>query len=291
MKYALTLIGIFLMTSFSLAAEANAQALPDARAAAWVTLDGAPCDGGNPIGADGRIREFKSPALCLKRTSAKKPHGTMLIFPGGGYGILAVEKEGFKTAAFLNAQGYDAVVLEYPVSPSNQAAMRDKALAVARAAWELLRRDAGKLGLSSGRLGVMGFSAGGHLAARLAQSLPDDAQPADLVLIYPAYLNETAPASTIPAVQPSTAAKRLFMVIAKNDHSAWVAAAEIYSKSFIDNGGEAKWRILPDGGHGFGMGTTGMSTAAKTWPDELAAFLAAEPAPARANRAVEPANP
>ncbi len=160
---------------------------PDARAAEWVSLDGAPRAAGNPVGADGRIREFKAPVLRLMRTRAKAPRGTVLVFPGGGYGILAVEKEGVQTGAFLNAQGFDAAILEYPVAAGGPAAVRLRALADARAAWELLRRDAGNLGLHGGRLGVMGFSAGGHLAARLAQSLPAAAQPDDLVLIYPAY--------------------------------------------------------------------------------------------------------
>ncbi len=230
-----------LLLPLVLAACQSSAPRPDARAAALVSLDGTPCAAGNPVGADGRIREFKAPALRLMRTQAKAPRGTVLVFPGGGYGILAVEKEGLPTGAFLNAQGFDAAILEYPVAPGGGAAVRDRALADARTAWELLRQGAGNLGLNRGRLDLMGFSAGGHLAARLAQSLPEGAQPDDLVLVYPAYLDERKQETPIA---PPAAPRRLFIATAKNDHGPWLLGAQLFAKAWGASGRTADLRPL-----------------------------------------------
>lgn len=264
-----------------------AVALPaESRTSEWVTTSGEPVTGGNPRDAKGGVVEFRASALRLMRTKAEKPLGTLLVLPGGGYSHLAVEHEGSKTAEFLNAQGFDAAVLEYHIAPGGKTS-RDAALADARSSWALIRKDTDALGLHAGRFGVIGYSAGGHLAARLAQSLPAEEQPDDLALVYPAYLDETRPGSVLPAVLPPLAPRRLFLEIARDDNAAWVKSDEIYAKTWIGYGGEADWRILADGGHGYGM--AGRATGAtKDWPARLAAFLAAKPAPRRANPALAP---
>ena len=260
-----------------LAAPIARPALPaESRTAEWVTTEGAPSACGNPRAADGRIREFRAPALHILRTKAAAPVGTMLVFPGGGYGILAIDHEGDRVAEFLNAQGYDVAILEYHIAPGGRTT-RDAALADARAAWKLLRTDADALGLRKGRLALMGFSAGGHLAARLTASLPREEQPDALALVYPAYLDETAPGATTPAVLPPAAPRRLFLEIPKNDNAKWVKSAEAYAKVWVSNGGEADFRILSDGGHGYGMKPERLKGAVKDWPDRLAVFLATPP--------------
>ena len=114
------------------------------------------------------------PALILRRTSMPSPKGTFLVCPGGAYHFLALGGEGLYVADFLNAQGYDAAVLEYThgggnAVPENE--VRAKALQDAVAAVSRLKQSAEKLNLHTAKLGMAGFSAGGHLTARTVHEL------------------------------------------------------------------------------------------------------------------------
>ncbi len=252
---------------------ANAPVLP-----AFVGLDGAPVAQANAADSDGYVRHVAKPVLRLLRCAAAAPKGTVLLFPGGGYGLLAVGHEGTRTAAFLNAQGFDVAQLDYTVSAGP--ATRDMALKDALAAWHLLRAKGKALGLHGERLGVMGYSAGGHLAARLTAYLPAAEQPDDVMLIYPAYLDETSAGTRVMAVKPPAhPSGRLFALIAANDNPKWVASTQEYARIWKETGGAAQMQVFKDGAHGFGMQAQ-LQGAPKEWPAMLAAFLAAPPAAA-----------
>lgn len=239
------------------------------------TLTGEPATGGNKIEEDGRIRKVETPVLHLFRTTSATAKGTVLLFPGGGYAILSAIKEGANTAHFLNAQGYDAALLEYPISAGPNT--RELALAAALKAYRLVRTDPAKLGLHGGRLGIMGYSAGGHLAARTAHSLPADEQPTDLILIYPAYLEQTQAGTTTPQVSPPPSHRgRLFVLIAANDNAAWVKSSRTFADAWKADQGKAEFHLLADGGHGFGMAEN-RPGASKDWPQLLEKFLGTQP--------------
>lgn len=134
------------------------------------------------------------PRLTLYRPSAEYRTGqTVLILPGGGYQRVSTEKEGHRPAMMLASRGHAAAVLEYRHSP----ARHPVPLADAQRAMKLLRSDTRTSGLDPGAIGVMGFSAGGHLAGLLATqppvSLPcapdaveaESGRPAFAALIYP----------------------------------------------------------------------------------------------------------
>ena len=239
------------------------------------TLTGEPATAGNKIEEDGRIRKVETPVLHLFRTTAATPKGTVLLLPGGGYGILSAIKEGANTAKLLNAQGYDTALLEYPVSAGPTT--RDLALAAALKAYRLIRAKTAELGLHGGRLGIMGYSAGGHLAARTAQNLTAAEQPTDLILIYPAYLDEAKPGAANPLVVPPAAKLgRLFVLIAANDRVAWVKSSRAFADAWQAAEGKAEYHLLADGGHGFGLAGEGPD-AAKDWPQLLGKFLGPQP--------------
>ena len=239
------------------------------------TLAGEPVAGGNKIEEDGRIRKVETPVLHLFRTPAAEPKGTVLLFPGGGYGILSAIKEGANTAKLLNDQGYDTALLEYPVSAGPST--RELALAAALKAYRLIHANPAALGLHGGRLGIMGYSAGGHLAARTAQNLTAAEQPTDLILIYPAYLNETKPGAAAPLVTPPNAKLgRLFVLIAANDKKEWVTSSRMFADAWQAAQGKAEYHLLADGGHGFGMAES-RPGAAKDWPQLLEKFLGPQP--------------
>ena len=241
-------------------------------APACVALDGTPLASSNPPGQSERIERVERPLLQLKRTTAAVPHGTVLVLPGGGYQRLAIDHEGLATAAFLNQQGYDAAILEYTIAAGP--GTRDQALADGLAAWRLIRGSTENLALHGGRFALLGYSAGGHLAARITASVDAEEQPDFLALVYPAYLEEAAADTAGPAVQPpKTPTGKLFVLIAANDRSEWVAGCRDYCSAWRDRGGAAQFIVLADGGHGFGMRADRPGEAAG-WPALLQKFLA-----------------
>ena len=246
--------------------------------AEWISLDGQPVAGGNRVEADGIIRQYQGPVIRLMRSAAPAPKGTILLFPGGGYSILSAIAEGSKTAEFLNQNGFDVGILEYRVG--KVATIREQALEDALTSWRLITANSQALGLHVDRLGIMGYSAGGHLSARTAQALAKSSterQPDDLILVYPAYLNECPAGSVWPAVQPPAAPKgRLFLLVAANDRAEWCSSSTVYAKAWKGYDGQASFHLLPDGGHGFGMGDK-RSGAAKNWPELLKDFFDARP--------------
>ena len=234
-----------------------------------VSLEGKGIPAGNQIDGD-RVKTFSGPALLLFRSPVKSSLGTILLFPGGGYNILEMQKEGENTARFLNQLGFDVALLEYHVASGSKT--RDLALADAMTAFRLLKNNASALKLHAGRFGIMGYSAGGHLAARTVQNLAANEQPDDLILVYPAYLNEGAPGIDIPDIKPPQKSGRLLVVISSNDNPDWVKSSQAYAESWKALGGAVTLHFLPDGGHGFGM-EADSSASAQHWADLLKAFL------------------
>lgn len=158
-----------LITLLALVAASRVSAA-DANGTEWFSLDGKSVAGGNAPDAQGLVRKFEGPAIGVTRTSLPQSNGTVLLLPGGAYSILDVLNEGARTAQGLNGFGYDVVMLEYHVSSGPRT--RDMALEDAQTAWRLVNEKPQLLGIKGGRSIVMGYSAGGHLAAHLVQSMP-----------------------------------------------------------------------------------------------------------------------
>ncbi len=241
-----------------------------------LTLAGARLDQVNHeyavINGDARITKLDQPNLSIFRTEFSPARGTFLLFPGGGYGILAVTKEGAAVAAVLNRAGFDVAMLEYSIAVPDA---RQQALAQALQAYRLLRSRSGELGLGAGQFGLMGFSAGGHLAARLMREAGGQESPDLAALIYPAYLADSE--GLLPEVQPPKGSRtRVFALVAANDKPEWVAGTRLYARACEANGQSAELQILPDGGHGFGIEST-MPETARVWIGLLEAFLASTP--------------
>ncbi len=211
----------------------------------------------------GRIRQVTQPILEL--FPAQKPsRGTVLVCPGGGYGILAVNHEGYPVAKKLNEFGYDAAVLIYHVNAGKET--RELAIADALTALRLLQKPDNGLGLSRKQIGVMGFSAGGHLAARLTHATATNAPPDFAVLMYPAYLqkdgrllDEVAPVKT-PA----------FVYVAAND--PYATNSIVYAAACQTAHVPCNYYLKPSGSHGFGL-KPNLPADVKDWPEKLKAFL------------------
>jgi len=217
-------------------------------------------------GKDGidRIHKVETPSLELFPTTQRPARGTIMVCPGGGYGILAINHEGYFVAKKLNEFGYDVAILLYHVNAGKET--RELAFADAKAALALLQKRGGEFGLSTRKIGAMGFSAGGHLAARLTHATATGTPPDFAVLMYPAYLekagkvlDEVAPVKT-PA----------FVYVAGDD--TWAPSAIAYAGACQEAKLPCDFTKTKHGGHGFGLKLP-LPPDVKGWPDKLRAFL------------------
>lgn len=207
------------------------------------------------------------------------PNGTaVVVCPGGGYGILACSHEGTQVCTWLNGLGVTAFLLKYRVPNQRDGAYQDAQRAIG-----IVRSRAGEWGLATDRIGVLGFSAGGHLAARVSThagprtyarvDAADDVncRPDFSVLVYPAYLLSTnaapVPELTLPVGRETPPA---FLVHAADDRIS-PENSLFYFRALRQAGVPAELHIFADGGHGFGMKTT--TNAIHAWPDRCADWM------------------
>jgi len=229
----------------------------------------------NPIvprsGDTPAITVFSKPNLIIQRTTSKPSKGTILIFPGGGYHVLSVTREGTAAADRLNEDGYDTAVLEYSINTPDA---RAKALADATRSVKLLQEKGASLGLNTASLGLMGFSAGAHLATRVLHEMGATTPFVQIILIYPAYLDEKESPS-VEIAPPQGIHTKVFVAIGAKDRPEWVSSASAYADASKANGQQTEYHLLLDTGHGFGM-ELGQSGAAGTLPNLVEVFLKKE---------------
>ena len=144
-------------------------------------------------GAQGTT-EADTPTLTIYRAARAATGTGVVVAPGGGYGALAMDHEGRQVAAYFNAMGVSAFVLKYRLGPKYRHPIE---LGDAQRAIRLVRSGAQEYGVNPDRIGLMGFSAGGHLAATAGtrfdsgnSSAPDPvdragSRPDFLILGYP----------------------------------------------------------------------------------------------------------
>ena len=209
-----------------------------------------------------RITKVLSPALELfKSNTAAKLAPAVLVFPGGGYGILAYDHEGTQVAKWLNSIGVHAIIVKYTV-PGNK---RLEALQDAQRAMGLVRSRAGDWGIDSKKIGVLGFSAGGHLSAHLstnyktrAYKLIDEAdelscRPDFTVLVYPAYLYTKEDRKVLASeIKVDSQTPPAFIVQALNDKK-FIDSSFNYCRALKDAKVPAEMHLYAAGGHGHGL--------------------------------------
>lgn len=223
-----------------------------------------------------RLTDVTRPQLLVFKPEGSHPHPAVVVCPGGGYQILATDLEGTEIAHWLNSQGFVAAVLYYRVPNKRDAAFQD-----VQRAMSLVRARAAEFGVDPGRVGVMGFSAGGHLAARLAAGYasrsytPVDkadrmsCRPDFVLLIYPAYLIDKATGRPAPEVQPHLGMPPMFLVQTRDDpYLDAPAYAQALDRAKVEN----RCFIYDVGGHGYGLRLP-PDRPAHAWPDEAAAWL------------------
>ena len=190
------------------------------------------------------VHHFKFSELKLVRTNAESPKGTILLLPEGSYMNASLSVDD-KSILFLNKLDYNVALLDYRVPPVQQ--IRDAALVDALQAISFLKTKRDSLGLSDGRLGILGIGPGGHLAARTVQKLTDQMQPDDLILINPAYLNETLTGTVYPALMPPIHPKaRLLAFFSDQGNKPELKSVQEFVKTWKGYDGVAEFNLLSD---------------------------------------------
>ncbi len=249
--------------------------------------------------ADGNIRVSRVTEPSLTLFTPKKPNGTaVIICPGGGYSILSVKKEGFDVAQKFAEMGVTAFVLKYRLP--NDTIMVDKSLAPLQDALQaiyLVRKNAEIWSVNPNKIGIMGFSAGGHLASSLSVHYADakiqnlekiSLRPDFSILIYP-VINfgqhaHTGSVKRLLGDMPSAAQKAYFsnelhvnaqtpptfLVHANNDMTVPVKNSLLYHEALVKNKVKVATHLYQSGGHGFGLNN---KTTKENWFETLKNWL------------------
>jgi acetyl esterase/lipase len=231
-----------------------------------------------------RVSDVSQPTISVYRPKKDIDTGAaVMICPGGGYNILAWNLEGTEVAKWLNSIGVTGIVLKYRVPARKGQPRHEAALQDAQRALGLIRHRAAEWNLDPKRIGVLGFSAGGHLSATLSNQYEkrtyepvDDAdkvscRPDFTLLIYPAYL-VSADNKLVPELKVTDQTPRTFLLMTQDD-AVRVECAVYYYLALKGAKVPAELHVYPVGGHGYGLRPS--KNEVSTWPKRAEQWLRA----------------
>jgi len=243
-----------------------------------------------PNGAPGAVGEEDADKPALTPWLVKNGSGlTVIVCPGGGYGGLAMDHEGRQIAAWLNSQGIAAFVLKYRLGPRyrHPAPLQDLQQAI-----RTVRRRAKEWNVDPARLGVWGFSAGGHLASTAATHFEaPGTRPDFAILAYPVitFTNEEfvhkgsrknllgdSPGSDLKEdlsteLRVTRETPPTFLFHTSEDKGVPPENSILFYMACRKAGGPVEMHIYEKGPHGVGLGATDL--ALSSWPARLADWL------------------
>lgn len=218
-----------------------------------------------------RLTDVTNPILEVFKPDPSKNNGAgIIICPGGGYQILAIDLEGYEIAKWLNKLGFTAFVLQYRVPNKQQGALMDVQRAI-----RLARSSAQDYNMNPEKIGVLGFSAGGSLSARASTNFNKEtykkidavdthsSRPNFAVLIYPAYLNKGENNAITPELTIIEKTPPMFIFATADDRYANKGSL-VLSQELMKAKVPVELHVIPSGGHGYGLRKGNI--AADTWP-------------------------
>jgi acetyl esterase/lipase len=240
-----------------------------------------------------RISQIEVPTLTILSPPKETNTGiAAVICPGGGYRILSWDKEGLNVAKWLQERGITGAVLKYrlPTPYSNEWAP-PRPFVDAQRALTILRERSSELGIRTNRIGIIGFSAGGHLAACAATTFAplEFCRPDFCVLIYPVItmttnthsgsLNNLLGTNSTEKLRAHYSAEKLvtcktpptFLVAARDDKTVPVTNSIMFAEACERAGVPVEIHLYDQGGHGFGLGVNGGDVT--NWPAQMEKFL------------------
>ncbi len=229
-----------------------------------------------------RISDVSEPTLTFFPAPADNNSGaTIIVNPGGGYNILAYNLEGTEICKRFNSHGVNCVLVKYRVPrreglEKHQAPLQDLQRAIA-----YTRSHAGEWKIDPNRIGVMGFSAGAHLAAMASTAYDERTYPAVdaadnaslrpdfCVLIYPAYLDgenfSISPELKVTEKTPPT------LIVQTQDDHRLLNSSLFYYYALKEAKAPVAMSLYPSGGHGYGLRNTG--DLVNEWPFRVMSWL------------------
>ncbi|MBX7258009.1 MAG: alpha/beta hydrolase [Candidatus Hydrogenedentes bacterium] len=291
-----SILGLFFAVRPAVAIDENTPA-PDGAPVLALWPDGAPGAAGTETADVPTLTYF--PAPQHKATGA-----AVVVCPGGGYGGLAITYEGYEVAQWLNTAGVSAFVLKYRHAPKyhHPAPLQD-----AQRAIRTVRARSAEWGINPAKIGILGFSAGGHLTATTGVAKADgdaaatdpiervSARPDFLILGYPVItmvgdyghagsrtnlLGENPDPKLVEEVSPELHVTKdtppAFLVSTTQDTGVPATNSVVFYQKLLDNGVPAELHVFLEGQHGLGLGTGPRSGHAfSEWPDLCLKWLRA----------------
>jgi acetyl esterase/lipase len=241
------------------------------------------------------VEQVSRPTMTVYSPTGKNTGVAMVVFPGGGYSILAIDLEGTEVCDWLTSRGITCVLLKYRVPDSGPAYHDDchcnihpkapTALEDAQRTVGLVRFHAAEWHIDPHKIGVLGFSAGGHLVANISTHFAQRAyksvdaadnvscRPDFAVAIYPGHMLENTkkefelnPEIPVTARTPPT-----FLVQAEDDNVDGVKQSLVYYIGLKNAGVPVEMHLFAHGGHAFGLRRTKLPITA--WPELAEAWL------------------
>lgn len=232
-----------------------------------------------------RLGNVASPTLALFQPKHNNTGAAVLVFPGGGYRILAMDLEGTEVCRWLNSIGITGVLVKYrvpepPGQPPYAAPLQD-----AQRAMGIVREHAKQWHIDPKKIGVLGFSAGGNLGAELSnnfkkrtydpidQADQESCRPDFAILIYPAYLavkNGEGRYKLAPELQVTANTPPTFLVQTEDD-PVHVENSLYYYMALKNAKAPVEMHLYSTGGHGYGLRRTDKSVTG--WPRQAERWL------------------
>jgi len=228
-------------------------------------------------GAFTAISDVSAPTLTIFPPTAPSVGAAVVVFPGGGFRVVAIDIEGTEACAWLTSLGVTCALLKYRVPGGNHHwdPARERhvdppvrfALQDAQRAVRLVRAEAAALGVDPRQIGVLGFSAGGYLAAQVSHLLEPSSVPVDAIdahssrpdfslAIYPGHLCR-AGGVLDPGLPVRPGGPPTFLLHAWDDPVDKICHATVYAQALAAAGVPAEVHLFARGGHAFGLRETG----------------------------------
>jgi len=230
-----------------------------------------------------RLGNVSTPTITLYSPTGKNTGAAVVVFPGGAYRILAIDLEGTEVCQWLNSAGISCVLLKYRVPDSGPYPKSPAALQDAQRAVGMVRQHAAEWKIDPKRIGVLGFSAGAHLAAALSTHFDKrlynavdaadqlSCRPDFAVIVYPGYLaiaeQNFAPNSEIHVTEQTPPS----FIVQTEDDPVHVENSTLYFLALKNANVRAELHLYAEGGHGYGLRRTALPVTG--WPRLVETWL------------------
>lgn len=237
------------------------------------------------------ISDVTVPTMTVFKPVGPNTGAAIVVFPGGGFRLLAIDLEGTEICDWVTSKGMTCVLLKYRVPKSNHYWDQDEkrhitptvpfALQDAQRAIKLVRASAVELGVDPSKIGVLGMSAGGYLVAQISNIPEATYEPVDVsdelsslpnfaIALYPGHLCR-AGATLDPSIKISKQTPPTFLLAAWDDNVNKVCNTTIYANALANAGVPAEVHIFAEGKHAFGLRHTSLPIA--SWPSLVETWL------------------